>query len=693
MWLPLKVQELNYPQMKAAGLELPAKELYNESEPSVHDAIVQLGNFCTAEIISPEGLILTNHHCGYDAIASQSSEENDYLTDGFWAMKRSEELPIDGLTISLLKRSEDLTERLNKLGTDAGARQRLIKDLTEKASEDGKYKAVVKEMFHGSETYLFVYEVYRDIRLVGAPPSSIGKYGGDTDNWMWPRHTGDFSLFRIYANANNEPADYSSTNQPYKPKHFLPISLNGVQEEDYAMVMGYPGSTDRYLTSHNVKMLLDQSNMDKYKLMGQKLDIMKEAMRKSDKVRIALASDYASLANYYKYLEGQTLMLNRYDIPAMKRQEEEQFMAWAKQDATRKDKYEGVLKEIENMHQQLYPIDRYVSYVNFGAFASQAALLSLQVGGMKQQLEAGPEAEERVKEAAAEMLTEIDEMYENFFPGIEEEIFATNMHSFYADIPEDMRPDALEDIMTSKKAKKGKTSEEKYKMWTAYAFNTSVVTDKERMRAFLQEPTLKAIEDDPIVNTMLGVYIYYLQNIRPQNQAIQGQLEALRMTYVQGLREWQDQPFYPDANSTMRVTYGKVLPYLPKDGVKFDYLTTIKGIMEKEDPTNPEFVVPEKLKALYAEGAYGRYEMNGTLPVNFLTTNDITGGNSGSPVINGKGELIGCAFDGNWEAMASDIHVFSEVTRTIAVDARYILFIIDKFAGAGHLIDEMKIVE
>ncbi len=686
MWLPMKVTEMNGADMKAKGLEIDPSDVYNETKASVKDAIVRMGGgFCTGEVISREGLVLTNHHCGYDAIAELSSEEHDYLTDGFWAMSKKEELPVEGLYVSFLVHSEDVTDQVNEDGEAA------IERLEKEFGQDGKFEVTVKSVFHGSEHYLYVYKNYTDVRLVGAPPSSIGKFGGDTDNWMWPRHTGDFSIFRIYAGADNEPAEYSASNQPYKPKHFLPISIAGVEENDYAMILGYPGSTNRYLTSSAVDLALNQTNGDRIKLMGQKLESMKKAMKADAAVRIDLASDYASLSNYWKYLIGQSTMLERYDIVGVKKQEEKAFMDWVNQDESRKSKYGTVLKQIDDLHKGYVEADRFFSYLNFGFFGAEAITNGMGFYRMMR----GSADDEALAKAASERKDRVMPDFENYYYELDKEIFTKELLSFYQDIPAELMPASLKAVPTHKKAKKGKNTEEKFQMWADWAFANSVVTNKEKAEAFFAKPKMKTLEADPILTVLNEGITIYQQNVMASSMQFQGQIEELRKTYIQGMREMKDgKMFYPDANSTMRVTYGKVSPYFPKDGVFYTHKTTLDGVMEKEDPThgeNDEFYVPGKLKELWKDKDFGRYAEDGKLPVNFLSTTDITGGNSGSPVINGRGELIGCAFDGNWEAMASDIYVFPEVTRTISVDARYILFIIDKFAGAGHLLEEMDI--
>ncbi|MEZ4825201.1 MAG: S46 family peptidase [Bacteroidia bacterium] len=715
MWLPLKVKELNYDDMVKKGVELPAEKIYNESEASLEDAIVKLnGGQCTSEMISPEGLMLTNHHCAYDAIASLSSEDNDLLTNGFWAMSRGEELPIPGSTAAFLIHSEDVSAQVLAAGEDV---EQVIGEIVAKATEGTNYTAEVEEMFHGTEYYLFVYEVYRDVRLVGAPPSSIGKFGYDTDNWVWPRHTGDFSMLRVYAGPDNKPADYSPDNKPYNPRHYLPISLQGVGEEDYAMVMGYPGSTTRYLTAAAIQLALEQSNLDKIELMGQKAQIMKSYMDQDDKTRIAMASDYASLMNTYKYYIGQTTMMNRYDVAGQKKTAEMAFQEWADSDTARQAKYGSVLKDIEELHSLYKPADHFMNYLYYSSLAPAASVFSyFELSGLLQALQSGDA--DAVAGAVDELKEAKGEYFKTFFYNADRDIFAASFASFYNNVNPQIRPKVFDEILNppattnedesgKKKKKKKKKDEpevvqpvmpidinERIKAWTDQAYQTSLVTDEARLDAFLQNPTADAIKNDPLFRYISGIIDFYRQRVGLAHATFNYQIEGLRKTYVEGLREMHsDKKFYPDANSTMRLTYGKVRAYDPRDGVSYHYYTTLDGVMEKEDPTNEEFIVPAKLKDLWKNKDYGRYGVDGVMPLCFITTNDITGGNSGSPVINSKGHLIGAAFDGNWEAMSGDIHVFPNLNRTICVDARYILFIIDKYAGAGHLLKEMTIVE
>ncbi|GAB4409216.1 MAG: S46 family peptidase [Bacteroidia bacterium] len=706
---------MNYTDMQALGCELSADMIYNEDQPSVEDGIVRLnGGQCTAEMISAQGLMLTNHHCAYDAIASLSSETNDLLTDGFWSASMEEELPIEGATAAFLIRSENITQMVEGRGElNPFEIEELLDSIATAAVAGTGYDAEAKPMFHGGEYYLFVYEVYRDVRLVGAPPSAIGKFGYDQDNWMWPRHTGDFSLLRVYAGPDNKPATYSPDNKPYQPKHFFPISLGGVDSADFAMILGYPGSTERYLTSAAVKMALENSNLHKIKIMGAQTDIMKAAMDQSDAVRIKLASNYASLMNSYKYFIGQTTMLERYDIAGKKAEEEMAYQAWVDADPDRQEKYGTVLKDIARLHDLYVTTDKFMNYLLYGMLSPDAMGFSYaQLNGLQSALNAGDE--EMLAATIEEVQAEMGEHFDNFVYEVDRDVFAATLVLFYQEIPASLHPPMLKQIAEGevadvaedggkKKKKKKKpmpemvqlSPEERIRQWAVQAYSTSYATSRERLEALLANPQPKALDNDPLLNFVSDALGFYRDRVALSYYTFDFQVEALSKTYIQGLKEKHpEKKFYPDANSTMRLTYGRVLPYEPRDAVTYDYYTTIEGIMEKDSPTDPDFFVPEKLRALYQARDYGRYAApDGGMRVCFLTTNDITGGNSGSPVLNARGELVGCAFDGNWEAMAGDIYVFPNLNRTIAVDARYVLFIIEKYAGATRLIEEMKIVE
>jgi hypothetical protein len=693
MWLPLHLKRLNQTDMQTKGLQLTAEEIYSINNSSLKDAIVSLGGFCTAEVISGEGLLLTNHHCAFDAIQTHSSTENDYVTDGFWAMNRSEEKANKGLTAAFLVRMEDVTKRvlseLNPAMSEAERQAKIsaISQTIRKEAEQGThYNAVVKPFFDGNEFYMFVYETYRDVRLVGAPPSSIGKFGGDTDNWMWPRQTGDFAMFRVYAGKDGKPADYSPENVPLTPRHHLPISMNGVQNGDFAMVMGYPGSTNRYLTSFGVKTAMEQTNPARVKVREKKLNIMKEDMDASDKVRIQYVSKYARISNYWKYFIGQTKGLKRLNVAGKKEAEEAAFTAWVNADANRKATYGEALPAIANAFDKQKEYNMSVVYLGEAALGTEILAFANGFRQLQDALKNSADDKEKIAQVTNALGKRAEDHFKDYNQATDRKLFAAMMEMYSKDVPANQQPQALTAAVKKYKGNFGK--------WTSDVFAKSLFASKEKTEAFLANPSLKVLEADPAFATINSFMTNYIENILPKTRETMADLEKGNRLYVAGTMEMNpNKKFAPNANSTMRLTYGQVLDYQPRDGVTYNHFTTLDGVMEKEDPSDEEFVVPAKLRELYEAKDYGPYAENGVMKVGFITNTDITGGNSGSPVINAKGQLIGCAFDGNWEAMSGDIAFEPELQRTISVDIRYILFIIDKFAGAGHLVKEMTLVD
>jgi hypothetical protein len=693
MWLPMLIKRLNYQDMQDKGLQLTPEEIYSVNNSSLKDAIVNFGNFCTGEIISPDGLILTNHHCGYDAIRSHSTPENDILTNGFWAYERDQEKPNAGLSVTFLVRMADVTERvLAELNDEMSEDERdaKVKEISgtiiEEEKGDSHYKVEVKSFFEGNEYYMFVYEVFTDVRLVGAPPASVGKYGGDTDNWMWPRHTGDFSMFRVYMGPDGKPADYSEDNVPYKPKHFLPINVSGVENGDYAMIMGYPGSTDRYMTSFGIEEAMNVGNAPKIMLMGTKLDIMKKYMDMDDQTRIDYASTYASTANYWKYLIGQTEQLRKNRVSEKKQKMEAKFSKWVNQEDSRQMAYGSALSEIEAAYKSMEPTVLANSFLNFGVFGGASINAFSYVGTRWEPLlEAGDEASlEQIRQMGAGMGAQ---QFAEYNMEMDREIYATMMMLIDEKLSSAYKPAYFEEIKAKYKGD-----------WNAFAdmvYDKSIFASEENFNAFLEKPKLKTLQRDPALLMMNELYGFYRENVSPIRKEAFDQLDKGSRQFIAGLREMHpDKSFYPDANFTMRLTYGTIGDYDAADAVHYDYFTTANGILQKWNPNDEEFVLPEKLIDLLEARDYGRWaDDDGELRVCFISNNDITGGNSGSPVINGKGELIGCAFDGNWEAMSGDIFFENTIQRTISVDIRYVLFIVDKYAGAQNLIDEMTLVE
>lgn len=693
MWLPLLIKRLNERDMQKLGLQLTAEELYSANNSSLKDAVVNFGGFCTGEIVSDQGLILTNHHCGYDAIRSNSTVENDILTNGFWALAKDQELPIPGLTATFLVRMDDITDEVLSAVADTMSEQERsaaigakIKELVGAASEDNEYKVEIKDFFEGNEFYQFTYEVFTDIRLVGAPPSSVGKYGGDTDNWMWPRHTGDFSMFRVYANADNKPSDYSEDNVPYAPKHHLPISIDGVENGDFAMIFGYPGSTDRYLTSFGIQEALDVKNQAIVDIRAKKLEIMKEYMDADDATRIQYASTYAQTANYWKYYIGQTEQLKKNKVYDKKKKIEADFESWVNLYTTRQDVYGDALSLIEESYGEYTKTTLANVYLNEAVFQGPSSFLfAYRSRSLRDAVLA--EDTEKIEQLKAGLAPMAAGHFEEVNYDIDRDIFGAMIKMYVENVPADQQAEVVKEMVDKNKNDFDNMAEKVYE--------GSVFTDAERFNDFLDNPKGKTFAKDPIFVLMDGILTDYIQNISPVRRAAGVKKSEGARKLVAGLRQMNpNKSYYPDANFTMRMTYGTVGDYNARDAVHYDYYTTLRGVMEKEDDSDDEFYVPEKLNELYDAQDYGRYaNEDGELVVCFITNNDITGGNSGSPVINGKGELIGCAFDGNWEAMSGDIAFEEEIQRTIAVDARYILFIIEKYGGATNLIEEMTIVK
>jgi hypothetical protein len=693
MWLPMFVDRLNYTDMQKLGLKLTAKEIYDINNSSLKDAIVIFGGGCTGEMISAEGLLLTNHHCGYGQIQAHSSVNNDYLKNGYWATNRDMELPNPGLSVRFLVKMEDVTSQVksylndNMPEKDRNAKIKTVTDsLSKEATKGTTNVALIRSFFDGNEFYMFVYEVYKDVRFVGAPPSAIGKFGADTDNWMWPRHTGDFSMFRVYMSPDGKPAEYNKDNVPYKPKRFLSISVKGVKEGDYAMIMGYPGSTQRYMTSYGVKMALDISDPSTVKIRTTKLQIMKEDMDKSDAVRIQYASKYAGTANYWKFFQGEIKGLKRLDVVDKKKELENQFVKWYSADNTLKEKYGNALTDISDAYANLSKYNTAVTYTNEALFRGpEIVAFTFKFEVLYNLLKEPKPDQAKIDDAVKTLKAAIDPFFKDYNMPTDKKLFAALLKMYFEDVPKDQQPAYLQVIFDKNKGDFGKYAE--------LVFSKSIFTTKEKIMAFLDAPKLKALDKDPayqFTKAVIENHRRIMEILAPYNE----KLSRGNRLFVAGIREMQpDKKFYPNANSTMRLTYGIVKDYFPADAVHYNFYTTLDGVMEKEDPSSYEFSVPAKLKELYKAKDYGRYGENGVMKTCFITNNDITGGNSGSPVLDGNGNLIGLAFDGNWEAMSGNIAFEPELQRTINVDIRYVLFIIDKYAGATNLISEMKFVE
>ncbi|MEI6815231.1 MAG: S46 family peptidase [Bacteroidota bacterium] len=696
MWLPLLLKKYNEADMQAKGFRLTAEDIYDINHSSLKDAVVRLGGgFCTAEVVSEDGLLLTNHHCGFGVVQQHSTVEHDYVTNGFWAYTKEQELDNEGLTASFLVRIEDVTDQVLKQlddtmsETSRSAKLKTIFDKIQKdATKDTDYTGEVKNMFNGNEYYLFVYHTFKDVRLVGAPPSSIGKFGGDTDNWMWPRHTGDFSMLRIYCGKDGKPATYAKDNVPYHPKKHLNISMGGYQPKDYAMTMGYPARTDRYLTSYGVSMAIDQTAPTIVKIRTKKLAIIKEGMDGDKAVHIKYVAKYASTSNYWKYYIGQRKGLLRLKVEDQKQAEEKEFATWVNSgDAKRKEKYGKVLGDFESLYKDWRTYNLGRQYLNEAIFQGAEILsLAMQCQGLADSLAVKGHKEDNIKEQATKLRKSAAGIYKNYDVMTDKKLLAGLLKMYREDVPKDQQADYLGEIESKYKGDYRKFAEE--------VFAKSMFCDSVKYFKFLSSPDAKTLNNDPAFKTISAIYKNYTAKYRPIFTSLDQRLEKDNRLLLAGLREMKPtKKFYPNANSTMRVSYGSVLDYNGADAIHYNYYTTLDGIMEKADSTNEEFIVPAKLKALYDKKDYGRYADNGKIRTCFITNNDITGGNSGSPVMNAKGDLIGIAFDGNWEAMSGDIAFDTELKRCINVDIRYVLFIIDKYAGATNLIKEMTLVD
>ncbi|KAA9346081.1 S46 family peptidase [Adhaeribacter soli] len=695
MWLPLLLKQLNESDMQKRGMKLSAEDIYSINRTSLKDAIVLFGGGCTGEMISGEGLLLTNHHCGYGQIQSHSSVQKDYLTNGFWAMNRSEELPNPGLTATFIVRMEDVTAQVLKdipAGLPEAEREKKVKaniEAIQKAAVQGThYDAQIKPFFYGNEYYMYITETFRDVRLVGAPPSSIGKFGGDTDNWMWPRHTGDFALFRVYAGPDNKPAAYAAENKPYVPKHFLPISLSPIKESDFTMVFGFPGRTTEYLPSYAVKEIYEVSNPAKIAIRETKLNILDKHMKASDAVRIQYAAKYASISNYHKKWIGENRGLKKLDAVGKKEELEKQFTAWVNASPDRQAKYGTVLTEFQKNYNSLNGItlsrDYFIEAVLGVELLNYAQAYVNFVDLVKNK---APQAD---IEKQLKNLGNYAGFFKNYNVAADKEVFAALLSMYRKDVPTQFQPA----YFTSTVNKKYKGN---LKAYAEDVYSKSFMTSPEKVKTALNQisaTNIKVIEKDPAYLLARAFTENYRTKIQPTYTVATDANTLNNRLFVAGLREMQtDKKFYPDANSTLRVAYGQVSGYEPQDGVRYKYYTTLEGVMEKADPDNVDFQVHPKLAELYKNKDYGDYGWNGEMPVAFIATNHTTGGNSGSPVINANGELMGTNFDRAWESTMSDIMYDPERVRNIIVASNYTLFIIDKFAGASHLIKEMKIVK
>lgn len=699
MWMLPLLKKMNIKTMEDLGCRLTAEDIYSINHSSLKDAVVQFGGGCTGEVISDEGLLVTNHHCGYASIQKLSSVEHDYLTDGYWAMSRSEELPAEGLTVTFLESMTDITKDIDKsrdaalrkyASEDSHTRDSLVnaavqakeRQLVDAAGKANPYCDIKTISFYNDNvTYLIVYKTYRDIRFVGAPPSSIGKFGADTDNWMWPRHTGDFSMFRIYADKDNNPADYSEDNVPYRPKKHLSISLKGIQEGDYTMIMGYPGRTNRFYTSAELMNLLEMQDIS-IEARTIRQDILMEDMLADPKIKIQYASKYAVSSNGWKKWIGMKQAFAKLDVIGRAEQEEADFMQWAEANPKRAEAYGNALETIREGVEEGRPANRLYRTVLESIFNIELIkAATIFNNSAKTVLQQSQDQDSTL--ALEDALAAVQDFYKDYSASTDMKVakamleyYRTNVDSAY--------------FLSVPGMDFGKADLDRY---VDSLFSESVFSSEEKLSEAIRNGNASMIFDDPAI-TLARSAAEVLSPVYTDMQTSGEKLSQGRKAYTAGILEWKKgQPSYPDANFTMRLTYGTVKGYSPKDAVIYRYYTTLDGVMEKEDPDNWEFVVPEKLKQLWKDKDFGEYATeDGKMPLAFLSNNDITGGNSGSPVLNADGQLIGLAFDGNWESMSSDIMFEPDLQRCINVDIRYVLFIMDRFGGAGYLLDEMDIV-
>ena len=692
MWLLPLIEKLNIGKMTELGLKLSAEDIYSLNKVCVKDAVVIFGGGCTAEIVSSQGLVLTNHHCGYGSIQAHSSVDHDYLRDGFWAMSKEEELPNPNLSVTFLIRIEDVTSQVLaniKQGTSETDRTAAVSEarqaIEKKAAEGNNYRTQVGSFYGGNYFYLLVYERYNDVRLVGAPPSSIGKFGFDTDNWEWPRHTGDFSVFRVYSGPDGKPAPYAKENIPLKPKHYLPVSIKDRNKGDFAMILGYPGRTNRYMTSYEVNEQLQIVHPDRIKIRGIKQEIWMKDMMADQKVNIQYSAKYSGSSNYWKYSIGQKGSLEKLNVKAKKEELEDQFNKWVVAAPERKTKYGEALNMIKTAIEgraEYYNALQYINECNQGC-----ELFSLNRGVANLVTALTAKDNQKITDAVEQIKKNSSDFFKDYNPSTDNKSMKAMLKLYRADVPAKFLPDYFVNIID----KKYKGNIDKF---VDDIFARSLFATEAKLNTFLSKPVLKTLEADPVYLATASIF-----KTAGEVSKASGQFDASLATgkrlWIAALMEMvPEKTQYPDANSTMRLSYGTVQDYDPRDAVTYKYYTTLQGVVDKYKPGDYEFDLPKKLIDLNNKKEYGRYgSSKGYMPVCFLTTNDITGGNSGSPVMNGNGELIGLAFDGNWESMSGDIAYEPELQRTIAVDIRYVLWIMDVYFGAKHLVDEMTIVQ
>ncbi len=694
MWIPLYLSQ-NEAEMQQLGFHLTADDIYSINHNSMKDAIVLFGSGCTAELISSKGLLLTNHHCGYSFVQSHSTMEHNYLRDGFWAKSMTEEIPMEGLTVTFLVYMEDVTEQVLAGVTDQtkeADRQATVKEniakVTKKATDGTGYNAIIKPFYYGNQYFMFVTETYNDIRLVGVPPESIGKFGGDSDNWMWPRHTGDFSLYRIYTDKDGKPAEYSKDNIPMKPKQYFPVSIKGVQENDFTLVFGYPGTTKQFLISDGVNAVANIQNPIAIQARTIRLDAMKKQMDLDPRIRLMYSAKANGISNGWKKWQGESKGIRECDVIGKKQAQEKEFQQWVNADPQRKSQYGTLLQDMKKVYESYNNNMQVVTYINEYLFGVE--LMDEVVYSYWSKLY----GEKDITDATRTKMIDADKSFRaEYFDVIDKECFVELMTYYFTHEKKENIPASLLKYVQDEKTVRTMMTA----LWDNSAKKAPYFQDAAKYQDFISKATPKQIEKTAS-NEMMALYLAFFDKYKAAVVAYRvetAELDQYYRTYVKALMEKdKDKTFYPDANLTMRVTYGQVKGFQPADGTDYVYYTTLDGIMEKENPDVYDYQVHPKLKELWQKKDYGRYaDKNGKLPVAFIASNHTTGGNSGSPVINGYGQLIGTNFDRVWEGTMSDIWYDVDRCRNISLDARYFLFIVDKFAGAKNIVDEIDVIE
>jgi hypothetical protein len=694
MWMPnqLKKKEAD---MKERGLNIPVEEIYSESNVSLKDAVVLFGGGCTGEIISNQGLVLTNHHCGFSQIQSHSSLEHNYVENGFWAKDKSQEIPCPGLTVTFVVRIENVTEQIfSEVKPEMSQQERDKKiaevsiQLEKKSVKEKWQQAKVKPFYYGNEYYLYVTETFRDIRFVGAPPASIGRFGGDADNWMWPRHTGDFSLFRIYADSANHPADYSEKNFPYKPKKSFTLCAKGIHEGDFTMVFGFPGKTTEYIPSFAVDLVQNVSDPARVNIRDRRLTIWRDRMNRNDTIKLKYASKYGTIANYWKKWDGEMQGLRRSNVISEKQDEEKEFIQWTGADGKRRDEYAGMLHEMELFYGEIKPVSKLYDYYNEAILGTELlAFLNNSIRPLAEMTASDSIPDDSLQSAASKLMKGVPGFFKNYDARTDELILASMLQLYHDSLEEKYRPEIYSVIASKYKGD--------YRKYARMIFRKSIFADENKLSGFLKSfghSSAKKLKKDPAWKVYQSFFNLVNSKGMEQMTAFNIRIASLQHRYMKAQMEMKGgEKLYPDANLTLRVTYGQVKGYSPRDAVHYGYQSTLTGVMEKYIPDDPDFNVPAKLRELYDSKDFGSYALNGDVPVAFIANNHTTGGNSGSPVINADGELIGTNFDRTWEGTLSDIQYDVNLCRNIALDIRYTLFIIEKVGGAKHIIDELQI--